>query len=157
MSDLRMQTNVVYVENKKAKAEQQQKKIVPKEEPKKIVPKAVSTKTKNSFTFPMNKVLNVVSGGSITSLAKAVPYVAIAMAVVKTVDKFTSTYLDFQSGYSGNYTASLNYSNFKAAIGAITSPVSAIINWQKSVMEANLDHERKEQERILLGANTRGV
>lgn len=155
MSNLNMQTNVVYVDSKYDKAKtKSEKRNIPKTENTNLIPKNNSN---TQFLKPINKVLGVLAGAKLTTLASANVYVQAALQVAKVVDKGVSTYLTFQKGYSGNYTASKNYNNFKTTIGAILSPLNAVISYEKVKMNTQVDHENKEQERILLGTNTRGV
>lgn len=155
MSNLNMQTNVVYVDSKYDKAKtKSEKRNIPKTENANLIPKNNSN---TQFLKPINKVLGVLAGAKLTTLASANVYVQAALQAAKVVDKGVSTYLTFQKGYSGNYTASKNYNNFKTTIGAILSPLNAVISYEKVKMNTRVDHENKEQERILLGTNTRGV
>lgn len=110
-----------------------------------------------NFVKPLNRILGFLNGGNITKLAPKTAGLIIAQIACKVVDKGIENYLTFQSGYSGNYTLSHNYHNFKTGLGILTNPISARQNYEKVKMNTVIDHQQKEQERILLGANTRGV
>lgn len=98
----------------------------------------------------------------VSALAKAFPWVAVAIAVVMTAEKIYSTCLDFSSLQSGDYSTLIGYNNFKANINSFLHPYSTTMNRYRENLVNNLDNDRKSLQRALLGdsvinQSTKGV
>lgn len=89
--------------------------------------------------------------GAFSKLAKAIPAIAVATAVVHLTDKIATTIIDFNTIESGDYTAQLSYNNFKAGIKAAFHPVSTWINFEKQKRINRLSNEVQKANLALLG------
>ena len=61
---------------------------------------------------------------SFGAIAKAVPAVAAAIAVLKVIDGLVGQYLPFQAQMTGDYRATMAYSNFHQGMNLATKPFS---------------------------------
>ena len=98
----------------------------------------------------LNKGMNV--------LAKAVPEIAIAFAIikgtemaVKLADTTISTVLPFYEAETGDYMYGMNYHNIKNGVSMIAHPFSSGINVLRTFQEQRLENQRRAMKRELLG------
>lgn len=99
-----------------------------------------------------NKAETESKDGEEESAAAAIsPYVAIAIAVWKGVEKVTKTTSSFAETYLGNYAYAMGVNNFYTMVGNVLNPVG----WAKNeiTFRLNIDKENKrvEQTRKLIG------
>ena len=100
---------------------------------------------------------SLVSKG-VSAITKAIPYVAVSMAVIGLVDKTVSTVQQFQAIHSGNYYGVTQYNNFKTILGATFRPFSTSLNYLKYQETIKVERQRIELNQELLGnsvVNTR--
>ena len=99
------------------------------------------------------------SGGNVVnpalqSVAKAIPWVAIVVEGLKTIDRCISAVGDFQENYEGNLTFSMGYQNFKTGLSWATSPISNL----KAVFFQQAEYRKQTQENArkatLIGSST---
>lgn len=92
----------------------------------------------------------LVSAG-VSALVKALPWVAVACAVVKTGLKVYDTALEFSTAETGDYRATMERRNFKAALSWVTSPFSNALNYMKAQQGIRIEDQKREEHRKLLG------
>lgn len=90
-------------------------------------------------------------GGAISKGMKALPAIAAAYAVIKTIEKVYETCLDFSTLKSGDYGPQIAFENTRKSIGNIFKPVSTSINALRSQTQNQVDNQRRSQNRELLG------
>jgi len=93
---------------------------------------------------------SLVSKG-ISTIARAIPAVAVAFAVVKLVDKVITTSNSFISTESGDYRSTTIYSNFKGLLKTTLTPFSTTINYLQGEQALRIENRSREQYRELLG------
>lgn len=109
------------------------------------------------------KTLQMISNAGQTALnaaSKAIPWVAVAVAIAKTLDKIATFEFDAIENYGGNYTYSVNYNNFKKGLSYVFNPVNIGTTWFKTMLENQKKNVEIEQQRTLIGSSTlknRGV
>lgn len=91
------------------------------------------------------------SGGMVKALGKAAPWVLVAIAVVKTAYKITKTVNDFESVRTGDFRASNTFRNYEAGKNALFHPFSTAIQTTKTIQLNQLENQRREIQRELLG------
>lgn len=117
-----------------------------------------TTKTINAVQNPDSLVSNGTS-----AVAKAVPWVAIAYAVLKLGTASVDEYYSFASTETGSYGGSMVWENKKKALSAILTPFSTTMNYFHAVQQERIYNQKRELERELLGDseinsyNKRGV
>lgn len=87
----------------------------------------------------------------IDALKKAIPAVAIAIAVYKIANKIVSTIEPFITRESGDYRFQTGYSNFKVGMGMIFNPSGTALNALTYFQENRIFNRGQEQQRLLLG------
>ena len=88
---------------------------------------------------------------SLGAIAKAVPAVAAAIAVLKVIDGLVGQYLPFQAQMTGDYRATMAYQNFHQGMNLATKPFSGAwgIFRQKELWK--VENERRRMNAELLG------
>lgn len=87
----------------------------------------------------------------IGALTKAVPWVALALVLVKSVDNVASFCINYNTLETGDYRDSIAFSNFKANMGWILKPFSTSWNELQAQNKYRVDNYKKDQQRSLLG------
>ena len=105
-----------------------------------------ATKAINSLGNPDGLVSEGVS-----ALTKAIPWVAVALLVTKVGTKVYDTALEFSTAETGDYRATMERRNFKAALSWITSPFSNALNYMKAQQGIRIEDQKREEHRKLLG------
>lgn len=106
-----------------------------------------------SFTRAAAFVSNpdsLVSTG-ISKLAKFIPAILLAGAVVKISDAILSNVIEFSEIESGDYRNGIAYQNFKIGIHNVLRPISTAINHFKIERQWARENRKLEQQRDLLG------
>lgn len=93
-------------------------------------------------------------GTLIGSAAKAFAPIAVGLACVKVADSIVQASLPIYEGLTGDYTVSLNYSNFKSAINAIVNPFSTATSYIQKQIEIYRENLKVEEQRALTGNST---
>ena len=101
-------------------------------------------------------------GGAISKAAAAIPWVAVALMIVKVADQIASNVIDMQAYQTGDYRNAVAYQNFKNSIHIAFSPISSSISAVRQEIKWTYENEKRTATRELLGdsiinANTRGV
>ena len=118
---------------------------------------ATSTKDSGGNGETVASIINTISNPDslvakgVSTVAKAVPYVLVAMAVIGLVDKTVSTVQQFQAINSGNYYYMTQYNNFKTTLKAAFRPFSTTLNFIKYQEEMRVQKERLQLNQELLG------
>ena len=118
---------------------------------------ATSTKDSGGNGETAASIINTVSNPDslvskgVGAVAKAIPYIAVAMAVIGLVDKTVSTVQQFQAIHSGNYYGITQYNNFKTVLGAAFKPFSTTLNYFKYQETMKVERQRIELNQGLLG------
>lgn len=86
-----------------------------------------------------------------TALAKAIPVVAIAMAIYKIGTKIVDTVEPFITRESGDYRFNVGYSNFKVGVNMVFNPSGTALNAITYFQENRIFNRGQEQQRLLLG------
>ena len=105
-----------------------------------------ATKTINSLGNPDGMV-----NAGVSAITKALPWVAVAYAVVKIGTKVYDASLEFSTAETGDYRATLERRNFKAALSWITSPFSNALNYMRAQQGIRIEDQKREEHRKLLG------
>ena len=87
----------------------------------------------------------------ITSIAKALPWVAAAYAVVKLGVSVADNALDFKTIETGSYSSITKWQNFKQSVNNVFHPVSSIVNSYKTNLQWQKENEKLQAQRDLLG------
>ena len=85
------------------------------------------------------------------SLSKAAPWLATAIAVVKTAYSISKTVVEFTSIQTGDFRMANNFHNYESTKHAIFHPVSTTIQTLKSMKLNQIENQRREIQRSLLG------
>ena len=85
------------------------------------------------------------------AVAKALPWLAVAYAVLKLTDSAITTATAFYTTETGDYRFSTQYANFKAGVHAVLRPISTSINYARQAQQIRIDNQRKSASRELLG------
>ena len=121
-----------------------------------------SARKEQGMSFPTGEVKQafstvktMASGGAlntgVAALAKAVPWVAIAVAIVKGVDKVISTGFAHQEEYTGNYKNSMHYNNFKTIAGNVLNPIGYFRTTIQKEFQMKKQNKEIEQQNRLVG------
>ena len=90
----------------------------------------------------------------VSALAKAVPWVAVAVALVKITDKIlTTTFTNIES-YTGDYTHSVKYSNLKNGFSIAINPLGLAKRMIERNFEFDANNKKINAERLLVGQAT---
>lgn len=87
----------------------------------------------------------------IGALAKAVPWIAIAIIVSKTISTVVSTAMNYNSLETGDYYSTIEWDNFKANLNWVFKPISTSWNELQARNRYRVDDYRKDRQRALLG------
>lgn len=87
----------------------------------------------------------------VSFVAKAIPAVAIAMAVVKLCTQVTDTVTSFVTTESGDYRWQTNYENFKNVVRRVFTPFSSTISDLQNQQRIRIENTKREQQRALFG------
>lgn len=106
----------------------------------------------------ISKAIQFESGGfnsfintGVSMLAKQVPYIAIGIMLYHVTEKIVTNSLNLYEQYTGNYTYSLNFNNFKTMVGNFMNPISLWRYNNQRTAEFNANNKRIEQQRTLIG------
>lgn len=98
-----------------------------------------------------NGITDELKNKGISALAKAVPAVAIAIAIYKTAVKVVSTIEPYITRESGDYRFQTGLNNYKAGSSMIFNPSSTVLNAMSYFQEVRIFNKGQEQQRLLLG------
>ena len=87
----------------------------------------------------------------VSAVSKAVPAVAVAMLIVKFMDKVATTAIEGYTTETGDYRANYAYNNFKASVGVVFRPFGTVINEFKAQRQFAINDEKRRLTRELLG------
>lgn len=88
---------------------------------------------------------------AVSNVAKAIPFVAAAFAVVKLAVSTADTALDFYTMQTGEYTGKIGWNNFKQVMAVPFHPFSSMIDAYKQEVRWGIENSKRTQERQLLG------
>ena len=91
------------------------------------------------------------AANGISSLAKSIPYVAVAMAILKVCDSVINEAVYFVSTETGMYNSQVTLENIKTGMGNLTKPFSTVMNHIKEDRKIIRQNERLELQRSLFG------
>lgn len=83
--------------------------------------------------------------------AKAAPALAAAYGVVKTVYSISKTVAEFISIETGDFRTTTAFQNYESIKSAVFHPISTTIQITKSVKLNDIENQRREIQRSLLG------
>ena len=106
--------------------------------------------TASTIMQGINNPDSLVSAG-VHSAAKAIPYVAVAMAVIKFVDKGINTLLVYDSINTGDFSRINQYNNFKANFRFMMSPFSSQMNYLQTATQRAVQDINTKNNQLLLG------
>ena len=89
--------------------------------------------------------------GAFTSIAKAFPIVAAAIAVVKSVEAITDTAIEMTTSETGNHEMSVAWSNFKNGARLLFHPASSALEAFRTERQWQRQNQKLTQQRDLLG------
>lgn len=89
----------------------------------------------------------------IGAVAKAVPWVAIAIAVIKACDQIYSTALAFATAESGDYAAQADYDNAKTILQKTFDPLSATLGVLREDQARRIAANKAAMHRGLVGSS----
>lgn len=96
--------------------------------------------------------------GAIGAVAKAVPAVAVAYAVIKLADKVATVSTDFAKNYYGYSRYSSAYNNFKKSITNVANPLGVLNDFvRQRLQEDKLQLENNERNRIIGYTNAKNI
>lgn len=107
-------------------------------------------KTMSKASGVMMNPDGIISQG-VSMLAKAIPWVAIAIIVAKVADKIITTCTSYNALETGDYRDSVNYSNFKANLSWLFKPASTAWNEVQAQNKYRIENYKLSQQRALLG------
>lgn len=87
----------------------------------------------------------------IGAVAKAVPWVAIAYAIIKVGTQIVDTCFDFQTMHSGNYYGSNWWHDRVSEIKVLFTPFSSTMSYIKTSQSINIENEKRRMNREMLG------
>lgn len=96
---------------------------------------------------------SLVSKG-VGAVAKAAPWVAIAMAVVKAADQVMTTAMEFSVAETGDYAAKTDYENAKVAMRSVLAPFSATLGVIRGEQGIRIASQKAEMGRSLMGMSS---
>lgn len=85
------------------------------------------------------------------TIAKAFPYVAVAMAVIKIADKGATTVMTINATNTGDFSTINRYNNFKATLRFTMSPFSSQTNYLQNISQGAIKDIRNRMNQTLLG------
>ena len=104
----------------------------------------------------LSKVAGVINNpdsiiGSVVGMAKTVPFVAAAYIVLTTAAKITEEQINYIARETGDYRASVWWSNTKSGLSAALHPFATAKSMLENRQEVSLYNKRQEQQRLLAG------
>lgn len=90
-------------------------------------------------------------GAAINSVAKVIPWVAVAVAVIKLGETITENVLDFGAIESGDYKYQKIWQDAKAGLSAVLNPVSTMVQTFKQQKQWARENTKLKAQRDLLG------
>lgn len=87
----------------------------------------------------------------IGAVAKAVPWVAIAYAIIKVGTFVLDTCFDFQALHSGDYSNLRTWNNMTTIVKNSFTPFSMTISGIKAMQSSDIDNTRRRMNREMLG------
>ena len=87
----------------------------------------------------------------VNTIEKAVPWVAVAKAVVNIVDGAISSAIDYGALETGDYRNNIEWENFKTKAKNILHPFGTLTNYLKIKNRIRIDNYRISEHRMLLG------
>lgn len=86
-----------------------------------------------------------------STVAKAAPWLAAAIAVVKTAYSITKTIENFRVIESGDFRSTNAFENYESVKNAVFHPVSTTLQIYKVTKLNQIENQRREMQRSLLG------
>lgn len=115
----------------------------------------------NGFTTArnaLNKTYSFTQSGftsyaetGVSQLSKVFPAIALGVAVAKIGDKIMTAGFSHLETYTGHYEYSMEWNNFKTAINNVLNPIGSILKVVRRQYQFNLQNQRLDQERTLIG------
>lgn len=130
--------------------------------------KGGTPKTNNEVTSPKNKSTqegsknHSVSAQTIASmvrnpasalrtLGKSIPYIGAAIVAGQIATQVTDYALDISSTLTGDYSAKMQWNNFKGALKAVTNPIQSALSYGKWEAERYRANVSQSLQRELMG------
>lgn len=113
----------------------------------------------NKFKSSTSMIRKFSNGrGVITAVAKSVPAVAVAYAIIKLGDKIATTATDFSKRYYGYSEYSSAYNNFKKTITNVMNPMGVLNDFvRQRLQEDKMQLENTERNRIIGFTNAKNI
>ena len=115
----------------------------------------------DTFTKVKNNVSSFASSGftgllnqGISALGQVLPIVGVVYAVGKTIDNLVDTAVNSIAEYSGDYSFSIPFNNFKTGINNVMQPVSLAKNLLLTQLNIERQNRQIAQNRTLVGSAT---
>lgn len=86
-----------------------------------------------------------------SAIEKAVPWIAVAKAVISIIDNAITSAIDYGALETGNYRQSIAWDNFKTTLTNITHPFSFVQNRIRIGNRNRIENYRRQEQRLLLG------
>ena len=93
---------------------------------------------------------SLVSTG-VSMLARVFPWVAVAMAVIKTSESIVNNIVDFSTIETGDYANQVRLNDVKAMMHLVTHPVSTLVQGFKMERQWARENQKLKAQRDLLG------
>lgn len=90
-------------------------------------------------------------GSAVSTVSKAIPYFAVASAVVALGIKVIDSLNDFAVLDTGDYSFAMEWGNFKTSVKNVFHPASLFINREKIRMQIRNENAKSHQNALLLG------
>ena len=87
----------------------------------------------------------------VSAVAKAIPWVAIAFAVVSAAARITDEITDITTMTTGDYSGKRDWNNFKTVMTMPLQPFSTALGVFKSYKQVEVTNLKREQQRLLTG------
>lgn len=87
----------------------------------------------------------------VSAIAKHIPWVAIAFAVVSAAAHITDEITDITTMTTGDYDGKRDWNNFKTVMTMPLQPFSTSLGVLKSYIQVNVTNKKREQQRLLTG------
>ena len=107
----------------------------------------------SGMSFSQLSPMGLISKG-VSAVSKAVPWVAVAIAVAKGCEMIANTALDFKTLSTGDYQQSFIRSNLRNTTKAILPPFSTIYQEVRQKIVDDIDRDRSIKTLGLLGDST---
>lgn len=86
-----------------------------------------------------------------SAFTKGIPYVAIAMAVVKISEAVVNEYEYWISNEAGEYRGAAIWEDFKTGVNSVLHPFSSTYNHYKAVRQLSRTNQKMQMQRDLFG------